>query len=170
MPSTSYDPAVLSGWGKRAYNWEFSAGVQRELSNRVGLDVSYFRRIYGNFMVTDNRAVAAADYNGFRSRRRSTRDCPAAAATPLNGLFDLNPSKVGQVNNYVTFANNYGKQIEHWNGVDVTVNARPRPGILLQGGVSTGRTSTDNCAIRAARAGSERAAASIPSATSTRTS
>ena len=32
--------------------------------------------------------------------------------------------------------------------MDVTVNARPGAGVLLQGGVSTGRTSTDNCDIR----------------------
>ena len=43
----------------------------------------------------------------------------------MSGLFDLNPSRVGQVSNLVTFADNFGKQIEHWNGVDVTVNARP---------------------------------------------
>ena len=52
------------------------------------------------------------------------------------------------MSNLVTFADNFGKQIEHWNGVDITVNARPGAGMLLQGGVSTGRTSTDNCDIR----------------------
>ena len=41
----------------------------------------------------------------------------------------------------------FGKQIEHWNGVDVTVNARPRPGLMFQGGTSTGRTTTDDCDI-----------------------
>src|SRR4030088_3319954 len=29
------------------------------------------------------------------------------------------------------------------------MNARPRAGMLVQGGVSTGRTSTDNCEVRA---------------------
>ena len=37
--------------------------------------------------------------------------------------------------------------IDHWNGVDVTINARPRAGMLLQGGLSTGRRSTDNCEV-----------------------
>jgi len=54
------------------------------------------------------------------------------------------------VDNYYTFASNYGNQMEHWNGIDATVNARLPRGIRLQGGVSTGRTSTDNCDILAA--------------------
>jgi hypothetical protein len=51
-------------------------------------------------------------------------------------------------NNLVTAASNYGTQIEHWNGLDFIANARMRQGLLLQGGVSTGRTSTDSCAIQ----------------------
>jgi hypothetical protein len=34
--------------------------------------------------------------------------------------------------------------------VDFSVNARPGAGVLLQGGLSTGRTSTDSCEVRAA--------------------
>jgi hypothetical protein len=35
------------------------------------------------------------------------------------------------------------------NGFDLTANVRPRQGVLLQGGVSTGKTLTDNCEILA---------------------
>ena len=34
-----WDPRTLEGWGVRGYNWEFSAGVQREVIPRVSVDV-----------------------------------------------------------------------------------------------------------------------------------
>jgi hypothetical protein len=55
----------------------------------------------------------------------------------------------GQSDNLVTLSDTYGKRIEHWNGFDVTMSARPRNGLLFQGGVSTGKTTTDSCEIRA---------------------
>jgi len=51
--------------------------------------------------------------------------------------------------NFVTLASNYGKQIEHWNGVDFSAKARLISGMTVQGGISTGRTSTDNCEVAA---------------------
>ena len=38
---------------------------------------------------------------------------------------------------------------EAWNGVELNFNARIRDGLTLQGGTSTGRTTTDSCEIRA---------------------
>ena len=46
---------------------------------------------------------------------------------------------------FVTLSDKYGKQIERWDGVDISLNARPRSGLTIQGGISTGRTLTDNC-------------------------
>src|SRR5207249_1202135 len=72
---------------------------------------------------------------------------PGGGGQQICGFRDLNPSKLGQFQNLGTRANGYGKQIEHWNGVDFAVNARLKNGTLLQGGLSTGKTLTDNCAV-----------------------
>jgi hypothetical protein len=143
-----YDPDILEGWGVRGYNWEFSAGVQHEVLPRVSLDVSYFRRWYGNFFVIDNRAVSPSDVTGFGVTAPNTDSRLPSAGDTITGFFDLNPNRVGQVDNYVTRASNYGDQSEMWSGVDINLSARARGGLLLQGGTSTGRTSTDSCAIR----------------------
>jgi hypothetical protein len=149
VPGTAYDPDILEGWGKRAYNWEFSTGIQQELLPRVSADVSFFRRWYGNFTTIDNRAVTPDDFTSF------TVTAPADPRLPDGGggtvtLVDLNPSKVGQVDNFVTAAGNYGKQTENRQGVDVTVNARPGSNMFLMGGVSTGRTAVNSCEVLAA--------------------
>ena len=65
IPSTVSDPAMLHGWNKRPDQWEFEAGVQHQLVPRVGVEVGYFRRWYGNFTVTDNLLVGPSDYDPF---------------------------------------------------------------------------------------------------------
>ncbi len=44
-----------------------------------------------------------------------------------------------------TFASNYGKASEVFNGVDTSVSVRLPHGAFAQGGVSTGRTEISNC-------------------------
>jgi hypothetical protein len=144
----TFDPETQQGWNKRNYNWEFSAGVQQQLVPQVAVDVSYFRTWYGNFTVTDNLAVGPADYDRFQLTAPADSRLPGGGGYVIPGLLDLNPSKFGvPVNNLVTLANNYGEQIRYWQGFDVTVSARPREGLLLQGGTSSGRTVNDNCEV-----------------------
>ena len=145
-PSTTYDPATLNGWGARPWVWEFSAGVQQEVAPRVSVNAAFFRRINGNFTVTDNLATATSDY------RPITLTVPVDPRLPdsgekVTGLYDVVPSLVSAVRNQVTFASNYGKQIERWTGFDVTVDARPSSALYLQGGLSVGNTVTDNCEV-----------------------
>jgi hypothetical protein len=114
------------------------------------MEVSYFRRWFGNFIVTDNRALAPADFDPFSITTPAHPRLPGGGGHLISGLYNIKPPKFGvPADVYVTFASNYGKQTERWNGVDLTLNARPRAGVLLQGGLSTGRRTTDNCEILA---------------------
>jgi hypothetical protein len=148
-PTTFYNDDLIEGFGVRQYNWEFSTAIQHQLAPRVGVEFGYFRRIFGNQQVIDNRANTAADFTQYSIVAPVNPSLPDGGSYVIDGLYDLNPDKVGKTNNYVTFASDYGKMIEHWNGFDLTVNARVRQGLTLQGGMSIGRTSFDNCEIRA---------------------
>jgi hypothetical protein len=147
QPGTTFDPDILKGWGKRGYNWEFSGGVQHEILPRVAVEFSYFRRSYGNLLVTDDLAVGPSDYSPFSITAPVDPRLPGGGGNVIAGLYNLNPNKVGSSTNYITAADNFGKPIYHWNGIDLSVNARPGRGVLLQGGVSTGKTLMDDCAV-----------------------
>jgi hypothetical protein len=145
--SLAYDPETLNGWGTRPFQWEFSTSVQHQIVPRLSVDVGFFRRWYGNFGVTDNLALSPSDFSTFGIAIPADSRLPAAGSS-VSGFRDVNPDKAALAqNNYFTLARNYGKQTEHWNGVDLTINARIRAGMTLQGGLSTGRRVTDNCDI-----------------------
>jgi hypothetical protein len=143
-----FDPDVLTGWSQRPANWQFEVGVQRELLARVSMNVSYWRSWKGNFFVTDNRATGPADFDPFSITAPVDPRLPGGGGYVISGLYDLKPAKFGvPTDNFLTSAGKYGKQTEVWNGVDVTVNARPGPGVFIQGGTSTQRQATNNCEV-----------------------
>ncbi|MGH9239269.1 MAG: carboxypeptidase regulatory-like domain-containing protein, partial [Vicinamibacterales bacterium] len=148
--STTFDPDTLTGWGKRAYDWNFGVQVQQELLPRVSVNVGYFRRIFGNFFAIDNRATVASDYNTFSVIAPSDPRLPNSGGQTIAGLYDVVPTLSGVTDNYQTFADVYGHRRRHWNGVEVNFTARVRGGLTFQGGTSTGRRIDDTCEIRAA--------------------
>ena len=148
--STSSDPATRIGWGNRPFQWEFSTSVQHELTPRVSVNVGYFRRWLGNLTVTDNLTLSASDYSPFSVTAPLDPRLPDGGGQVIGGFYDRNPDTVTIAPKNVTEpARNYGKQIEHWNGVDASMNARIAGGFVIQGGLSSGRTSTDRCEILA---------------------
>lgn len=133
------DDAIRSGWGVRLYNWEFSGGVHHELIPRVSVDLSYFRRRYGNFTVVDNQALAPSDYTEFCTTGPVDPLLPGGGGERICGLYDVN--RVVSPNNLVTFASNYGEQTETYKGIDATVSARLPHRITLTGGLSSGTSN-----------------------------
>lgn len=148
VPGETYDSDLLTGWGHRPYSWEFSAGVQREILPRVSVDVGYFRRWFGNFQVTDNLAVDPSDFDTFNITAPRDARLPDGGGDVVSGLYDLKPGSFGRrAQNYNSLSKKYGTQSEHWNGVDVSAQARLPIGLMLSGGVSTGKRTTDNCEV-----------------------
>jgi len=78
----------------------------------------------------DNRATAASDYSPFVVTARLDPRLPGGGGV-IGGVSNLNPDKVGLVDNYVTPASNYGNMYQHWNGIDVGVNVRVQQGLML---------------------------------------
>jgi hypothetical protein len=148
VPGTVYSPSIMQVWGVRPYNWEFSASVQQQVAPRISLSAGYFRRIVGNFNVVDNEALGPNDFTQFSvvvpSNTGNGFTLPSAGQT-ISGLYD--PNKIVAPQNVVKSASTFGDVYQHWNGFDLSVDARMQNGLLLQGGVSAGKGMTDNCAI-----------------------
>jgi len=153
LTQLAFDPSMQTGWGKRGYNWEFGVSVQQQLASRLSLDVGFFRKLYGNFQLADNLALAPSDFNFINITAPADARLPGGGGYTVTGFPVIKPT-VGfggfVVNqNVVKLSDDIGRQIEHYNGVDVNLNARLAGGFFGSGGFSTGRTSTDNCEVQA---------------------
>ena len=66
----------------------------------------------------------------------------------ITGFLDINPNVASlPTDNHVRLPDQYGRQYENWQGVDVNMSARLGAGTLVQGGFSSGRQVQDNCAV-----------------------
>ena len=141
-----FDPNWAFGMGQRFANWEFSGGIQHELTDGMSLNVSYFNRRFDNFSVINNRLNNPEDYDPYCVTVPSDSRLPGGGGNELCGFYEVHADKFGLVDEITTSANNFGGQSRSWNGVDVTLDARMAD-ILLQGGLSTGRQSSDACPV-----------------------
>ena len=129
---------------------QLTDAVQQEVFRRMSVELSYFRRAYGNFNVVDDRARSASDFDKFSITAPGDQRLPGGGGYAIGGLYNIKPAMFSTpADNYITFASNYGKQIEHWDGFDLILSARPQGGVSLQGGLSSGRTTIDNCEVAA---------------------
>jgi len=65
----------------------------------------------------------------------------------VTGLYDVLPAKFSDVRNYNTLSDKFGKQIEHWDGMELALNARLHNGLTLQGAVGSAKQVEDNCEV-----------------------
>ena len=146
---TVVNPAVLEGWGSRPYDWQVAASIQQELMPRVSATFGYNRRSWGNFYYTDNRAVGPADFDKATITAPHHPDLEDGGGYPVT-FYVVKENKFGAVDNYFTFAQDYGDVTYYWHGFDYDINARLANGLVIQGGATTGRGIRDTCEVEAA--------------------
>jgi hypothetical protein len=143
--TAAIDEDLLVGWGVRPRDWQFGVTVQQQLLSRVSVEVGYLKRWLQNFTSTDNLAVASSDFTEFSMPAPSDPRLPDGGGYLVNDLFNVVQTKFGQTSNNIFRTT---KQTQSFNGMLLSVSARIRDGLTLQGGVNTGKQVTDYCSLR----------------------
>ena len=145
--TTRVNPDVQSGWGVRNYDWQFGVGVQQEILPRVAIDISYNRRWWGNFFVTDNVALTAQDFDQVTITAPQHANLTNGGGYPVTFLTRNARAALGATDNYFTTMNDYGDATAYWHGVDAEIKARIASQLFVQLGASGGKGVRDYCEI-----------------------
>src|SRR4029434_4901728 len=141
-PVRAIDPDLATGWNRTAKPGyaQFSAGVQREILPKTPLEVSWWRTWYSNVTVVNDRNKNPQDFDPYSITAPRDPRLPNGGGYVISGLYDIRPDRFGlPVDEILTHSDKFGKQTEVWRGIDLSINARPRPGTLVQGGLTTQR-------------------------------
>lgn len=155
--ATRYADDLIRGFHKRDYFWDMTAELQHELRAGISVQGGYYRNwtdqysplggvFYGGG-VTDNLAVGPGDFDPFCITAPTDSRLPGGGGYQVCGMFDVNPTKFGQVNNLVRRASDFGKRSRVSDFFSVKIDSRLGAGTVLGASVDTGRTVEDNCYV-----------------------
>jgi len=149
--TSDLDPSLRSGFGVRPGDWGFGASVQQQILPRVSVELGYNRRWLNNFTWDDNVLQATGDFGKFTVVAPADSRLPSAASGATSGtLYNASPAVSALTNNVTKLASDAGgKYTQVYNGFLMNISARPRNGLVFQGGFSTGTQRTDYCEVRA---------------------
>jgi hypothetical protein len=146
--TSDLSPKLVSGWGVRPGDWQIGASVQQQILPRISVEAGYIRRWLTNFETTDNTLQPASEFGAFSIPAPVDPRLPGGGGYTVSNLYNANQSVISLQNNITALSSDFGTQTQIYNGFLINVSARPRNGLVFQGGVSTGTTVTDECAVR----------------------
>ena len=150
--TSDLDPKLVSGWGVRPGDWGFGASVQQQVLPRMSVELGYNRRWLTNFTWDDNVLQPVSQFGTYTIVSPQDSRLPNGGGQTSGALYNANNAVAALTNNVTRLATDLsgGKYTQVYNGVLLNVTARPRTGLVFQGGVSGGPTRTDYCGARAA--------------------
>ena len=144
---TQVNQDTLNGWGVRDHDWQWSIGLQHEVLPRVSADVSYARRSFHSFTITDNQVRDPSQYDAWTITAPSDPRLPSGGGYPITVYTPTAAASAIPAQNYITWETDFGPaRSSYWQGVDFSINARTRQRLTLQFGTNTGRKIDDTCA------------------------
>ena len=142
LPIRQIADDVREGFNVSPSLWQGQVSFQQELAPNVSLTVGYFRTWYNNLTVADNQATTAADYDPYCVTQPVDSRLPGGGGNEVCEFYDVSFEKFGLVDNLIIRSPD---RSQVYNGFDVFINARLEGGLLVFGGLNTGRTVVDNC-------------------------
>lgn len=153
-----WDPAVLSGWGVRDSNWDFSSELQHQITRGLSVSAGYYFNTGGYFRntatQTKNRVVEnilvrpdPGNFDSYCVTAPSNPGLPGGGGYQVCGMADVNTLLFGKNQSVVVPSSNFGNPIYRNHFLDFSLDARLRGGARLGGGVDTGRTVRDSCFV-----------------------
>ena len=148
VPTTQYSPDLLSGWGKRGYNEEYTFAMQHQIADRMSVNGGYYRRSFGNATFTDDLRYDASSYDSFCITAPVDPDLPGGGGYQVCGVQDLKPAVFAQnlpQNSLIRFSSDFGDETNVYQGYDLNLDARFRNGAFLKAGIGATARTFDNC-------------------------
>src|SRR5216684_4577634 len=152
--STVFDDSTK--FANRDFLWDINATVQHEITQGMSIELGYNHNWDGNFTVTqrvglDGNPLTANAFDEFCVNVPNDPRLPTSGQHNC-GYYDIQPQYFGKYTLRVTNANEFvGKNgntqlpQRYWDGVWVNATGRLAHGIIVGGGVDTGRQVDNHC-------------------------
>jgi hypothetical protein len=160
VQSYRVDQAYVDGFGSRSGHWNYHVSLQQELRPGLGVTATYSYVKNFNLLLPTGRAATgfgrgpdntrwtSADFDEYTIQVPDDPRLPAEIrGQTITGLYVIKDASRPLVDDFRTFAKNFGEHKETYNGADFNVNWRMGGGGTVGGGLTYGDARVNDCYV-----------------------
>ncbi len=150
-PPLKCDPDVLSGWGVRPGDDQYTFVVQQEVAPRMSAEFAFTHRAWHGFFVTDDltrRGNINSYYETYTLTAPSDSRLADGGGYPVTVYVPTPAANAVAAQRILIPESELGaERSSTWDGFEVSLNARFRNGLTTQVGAGTGRGKVNTCEV-----------------------